>query len=510
MSRSRRRALGACPVLAALLVAALAGCGTGGPAKPQARPSVSASSEDPAVKVIGLPEGIEAEVRDTSVGMENGENLDFVSPLYTVAASAKPDEELADPVTVRLALDNALPATASVLVASRDSSDQPFTFLRGYLTTDGQHVQFTTRKLNQVGVLVVDVAGALNSLKEDVRSGLDAGVSTAVRRQDCLGAAEARQDEYSAAATRRQTLFWCFGLRDGERVVQVTNRRRVPVQVAHPGVAVVDSPRSAAAWAPWVGPLGRSNTFLPPGQSATYDAELQPRSRLVLTATSTATAQSLRLLQATARALVLRLTAFGVEPPSTVATLGAMLSVPSCRRSLGRGGAGVIAGCLGPTQLATFLQPDQLLVSPLVTDPTFSTFLRARSTSIESRVRSEELQRIVVRRGAPPFEAFTGTWTGKGRALSVSGTGVVTEMVNNKASLVIRLTYQLSDPSTKGDVSSAGARITQVTVGDRKLLTGRVPQVGDTGVLRIRAGVVTPPFLRTTYCKPANRSACAG
>lgn len=506
MNRSRRRACGARPLLAALLVVTLTACGTGGKAEPEASPSSSASPEDTAVKVVGLPEGTEAEVEDTSAGVENGENLDFVSPLYTLA----PVEELDDPVTVRLELDNALPPTATVLVASRDSDDQPFTFLRGYLTTDQQHVQFTTRKLNQVGVLAVDLPGALDSLQRDLRSGLAAGVSRAVKRQDCRGAAEARQDEYSLAVTNRQTLFSCFGLQNGKRVVQLTNRRRVPVQVTHPGVAVVDNPRSVPAWAPWVRALGPANTLLPPGQTATYDAELQPMSGLVLTATSTPTAQSLRLLRATARALVLRLTGFGFQPPTTADTLEAMLAMPSCRRSLSRGGAAVIAGCLGPTQLAELFESMQLLVSPLVTDPTFGSFLRSQSTSIASRVHSEELHRIVVLRAAPKFDSFVGTWTGKRRALSVSESGVVTEAVHDAGALVVQLTYQLTEPSSQGDSSAAEATITSVRVGNRKLLNGRVPQVGDAGVLRIRAGVVTPPFLKTNYCNAANKSTCAG
>ncbi len=505
MNRSRRRVSLPRALPAAFLLLALTACGNGTSA-PAAKPSASAAPENTAVKVVGLPEGVEPTIKDTSAGVEEGENLDFVSPLYTLATA----DELDNPVTVRLELDNALPTTATVLVASRDSAEQPFTFLRGYLTTDQQHVQFTTRKLNQVGVLAVDVPGALASLQEDIRSGLAGGVSSAVRKQSCQGAAGARQDEYSVSASKRKTLFWCFGLQNGKRVVELTNRRRVPVQVTHPGVAVVGNPRTVAAWSPWAGPLGLTHTFLPPGQTATYDAELQPKSRLVLTATSTRTAQSLRLLQATARALVLRLSGFGVEPPTTATTFNAMLEVPSCKRSLSKGGAAVVAGCLGPTQLAKLFESTQLLVNPLVTDPTFSSFLRSQADAIASRVRSEELQRIVVRRTAPKFEAFTGNWTGKGRALSISETGVVTEAIYNKAQLVIRLTYQLADPSTKGDTSSAGATITQVRVGNRKLLNGRVPQVNDAGVLRIRGGVVTPPFLRTNYCNAANKRTCAG
>lgn len=507
MNRSRRRVPAARPLLAALLVLALSACGAEGTAEePAAAPSASATPEDTGVEVVGLPEGTEASVSDTSAAVEDGEDLDFVSPLYTLA----PAGELENPVTVRLQLDNALPSTATVLVATRDSAEQPFAYVRGYLTTDQQHVQFTTRTLNQVGVVSVDVPGALGTLQQEVRSSVAAEVRPGVKKQACEGAAEARRDEYSATASKQQTVFWCFGIQDGRRVVQLTNRRALPVQVSHPGVAPVGNPRSVAAWAPWNGILGFESTFLAPGQTATYDAALQPRTRLVLTANSTPTAQSLRVLQATARALVRRLDGFGAEVPTAASTFDAMLATPSCRRSLARGGAALLAGCLGTNQVAKLFPSAPLLATPLVTDPTFRSFVRSQAVAVAEQVRSKEVQRVVVRRAAPKFDGFTGSWTGKGRSLAISATGVVTESVYNGGKLVIALTYRLAGPTTEGAVSSAEATITRVTIGNRKLLNGRIPQVRDAGVLRIDSGVVTPPFLKTNYCNAAKRKTCAG
>ncbi|MEO5610203.1 MAG: hypothetical protein ABIQ92_11165 [Ornithinibacter sp.] len=508
MNRSRRRIPAARPLLAALLVLALTACGSSGSGDsgnrgaPATQPSTA--PVDSAVKVVGLPEGTEASVKDTAAAGGDGENLTFVSPLYTLA----PGGALESPVTVRLELDNALPTDATVLVATRDTDQQPYKFVRAYLTTDQQHVQFTTRTLNQVGAVSVDVPSALESLQTDVRSGLAAGVVASVRRPACQGAGEARKDGYSIAASPKKTLFACFGVEGGKRVVKLTNRRRVPVQVSHPGAATVSNPR-VAAWRSWSGPLGLANTFLPPGQSVTYDADLQPRSRLVLTSTSTPTAQSLRLLQATVRALVLRLTAFGTEAPTAASAFAAMLAIPSCRRSLERGGAALLTECLGQSQVARLFPASQLLVAPLVTNRAFGSFLRSQAAAVADQVRSQELQRVVVRRAAPKFESFMGSWTGAGRSLSVSAPGVVTEAVYNQAQLVVQLTYQLADPTTKGTASSAKATITRVKVGDRKLLNGRVPQVRDTGVLRIDAGVVTPPFLKTNYCSAAKRKTCS-
>jgi len=469
-------------------------------------PSISAAPTDLGIKASGLPDGVELAVTDTSVGVQTGAHLDFVSPVFTV----EPSGTLAQPATITVELDNALPAATPVLVATRASADQPWAYQTGRLTEDQRHVEYTTTDLNQLGVLTLNVDAAVESLSTDIRNGLAAGVNKLVKPPTCDGRPEARLSGYSVTSTKSKALHWCFGLQGGKRVVRVTNRLRNPIEVAHPNVPVLKAPLVPGVFSPWGRFLGTTNTFLAPGRTATFDADLQPVTALFVSSDSSAMVQSLRLFQATARAIVLRLVGFGVGPATVGKTVDALLAKPQCRQSLGKGSDALLAGCFSPAKMASLFGSRAVLLAPLLTAPTTATFFRAQAQAM-TVAQPEAQQRIDVKRAAPDFTAFVGLWSGKSRLLTISAQGLVTETVYDDAGkLVIQLTYQLTDPVSKAGTTSAPSTITKVKIGQRKLVKGRLPQVGDTGVTRVSQGVVRPPALQTTYCdaKKAKKGVC--
>ena len=496
------------------VVLALGGCslgdlGSDGPvATPPEPSSTPLAPVDPPVEVIGLPDDVELEVSDAVPGVENGENLSFVSPVYTL----NPAGPLGSSVTVRLRLDNALPPAVPVLVVTRPSPEKPWTHVPGTLTSDARHVDFETTSLDEVGALAVDFESALAGFQQDLGVGLTTRVNRAAKKPTCAGEEEAREQGHTVAASKTKTLFWCFGLENGKHVIKVTNRRPIPIELAHPNVPVLANPQGASAWASWSRVLGTSNTVLAPGRSATYDADIEPKTELMLTAESLAAGQSLRLVQATVWALVLKLSKFGTPPANVTTTVNTFLAMPQCAKSLSKGSDAVIAGCFTPPKLVRVFGSRARLVAPLVTAPETPLFLRQQADGIAVQSRTTERQRIVVRRAAPDFKAYAALWAGPKRLLSIDVQGRVNEMVTDDAGAeIIRLSYQLEDPESTAEVASAKATITAVKVTKRKLVIGRVPRVGDTGALKIRKGVVTSPFLKATYCTPAatNRGSCA-
>jgi hypothetical protein len=125
----------------------------------------------------------------------------------------------------------------------------------------------------------------------------------------------------------------------------------------------------------------------------------------------------------------------------------------------------------------------------------------------------EGSQNILVRRAAPNFSAFVGTFTGEARSMMVAKDGVVFESVSNVTDEGVKrvadVTYQLSEPETEGGVSQAQAVITKVRVHDRKAFRDRAPRVGDTGTFRLEKGIVRSPFVGRNYCGAgARKGAC--
>jgi hypothetical protein len=447
------------------------------------------------VEASGLPEGVTLEIVGTTAGVESGENLDFVSPVYSLG----PAGPLTDPVTVSIELDNALPASSTLFVVSRDSGSQPWSLQRGRLSPDYRHVEFQTSKLNEVGVLSLEVDGALSSLTSDISAGLVTGINRTVKKPSCDLQKPALESGYSVASSKSSSLFWCFGMENSKRVLRVTNRRLVPVQIVHPNVPVLADPAAVPVWASWVKTLGTAATFLPPGRSATYNADLEPKAALSVTSASGVATQSLRLLRAQVRALVIQLTRLGFGTANVTKTVAALLARPQCATTIGHGTDAMLTGCFSRAKLLQTFGPRAQLLVPLVAAPAYAASLRPQATTLTA-AQPAETQRIVVKRAAPDFSALVGFWSGASRLMTVNGEGLVSEQLDSDGKLVIRLTYQLQDPVTTPAKSTARATLKSVKIGQRKLLNGRVPHVGDTGTLTRRYGLMTPPFLKTTYC----------
>ena len=205
---------------------------------------------------------------------------------------------------MQLLLDNALPRQTPVFVATRRTPSNPWTYLPARLMTDQQHAEFTTSHLSEFAVLAMDVDGALQNFRDDVRAQLGGGVDHSVAKPICDRSDEARKDGYSVGFSRgKQTAFWCFGLANEARAITVVNRRTVPIQVTHAAAPAIEPVSIPKAWTAWAGVLGdQDTTFLAPGRSVTYDVDLEPRKRVLISATTDSNAQSLRGLHATVAA----------------------------------------------------------------------------------------------------------------------------------------------------------------------------------------------------------------
>ena len=249
-------------------------------------------------------------------------------------------------------------------------------------------------------------------------------------------------------------------------------------------------------------PGDEDTTFLAPGRSVTYDVDLEPRKRLLISATTDSNAQSLRGLHATVAALVAAEKDFGAGTSKTVDTVNSLLSRPQCAKTLGQGSDKMLAGCFStPKVLATFGSRG-ILLSRLTAAPSTAAFLRKIYQAMAVGTVKEGNQNILVRRAAPNFSAFVGTYSGEARSMMVSKDGLVFESVSNVTDegvkRVVDVTYQLSEPETAGGVSRAQAVITKVRLYDRKAFRDR-PQVGDRPVAA-GAGRHRSTFVKRNYC----------
>ncbi len=504
----RRRAVPWRALVACLPVLAVAACGSAERAAPAqgSAPRIVATPVDPEVAATGMPDGLDLELIDTMPGSEDGDNVAFVSPVYSVI----PVGPLDTAATVTLRLDNAVPESTPLLVATRTSASGPWSYQPGQLTDDLRHVEFSTTSLTEVGVLALDVPGALAGFRDTVRSALYPTVETVTEKPTCEESDFAETSGYSVSDTKSKTLHWCLGLLDGSPILKITNRRATPVVVEHKDFKVVAEPGRAAAYAPWSRVVADTATLLAPGRTATYSTELETDSKRQLVAASTEETRGLRVLQAGSRGLAALLNDYGVGPARAGTTFTSLLARKRCARSLTQGVDAVVAQCFTDAAMVDLFGSASVFLTPVVAAPSFEVFL-ARQAKMLAAQAARQREQVVLSRAAPDFAGLVGGWSGSNRQLSVSDAGLVTEKVRDgRASVVIQLTYQLDSPISKDGVTNAKATITAVKVGNRKQVSGRLPAVGDAGTISLREGVISPPYLKTNYCdaKAAKKGAC--
>lgn len=515
-ARAGRAAL--LPALALLLAAS--GCSWFGDDEAPASKASPAPVEQvsAAVEVIGA----DVEVGDAIPAPATGRGLEFVSDLHELSGA-----RLVEPALVRVELDGALPDGTPVAVATRDGEEGAWRFAAGRLDADGTHAEFILSELGTVGVLALDADAISGRLADQVDAALeqDAASPDGVEAATCEDSAGATQDGYRAQSWNRRTLDWCLDLDGDARVLRVTNQRGVPVRVSAPGAAgrgtTGEPARRGVAWDAWTAAVasglatgaGGTDAVLAPGQSLELDADLEPGSSLLLTASDETRNRAVQLLHATTDGLAEQVAGFGLAPrrdvPGARRVLTRLLEVPACAGALDGSLGTLVRRCLSTSALEQALGPQGALAAQALTPRRTTAMLRARLAPLRKAAAKVE-QRVEITRDTPQFGPLVGRFTGTARSLVVTADGLATETFGTADGPVLTVGYQLGDPDVGGRSATATATVTSVQVLDRAAAKGLVvPRVGQSGVLSIApAGVIASPFLGRTYCTDAARARC--
>ena len=514
----RRRRGGIRPLVASATVACVAllltACGGNQAQSPPSINTLPAATATPkaeqSVIVTGLSDGVNVTVSPGEPGTSPGGGLDFVSPIYTLG----PSGPLGGRATVTIALDHPVPTGTTLKVGSRPSDTGSWSWLPATLTADAQHAQFTTDRFSQFGVLTQDVGTEVSTYEDGVHTALTSTLSEGPTKPTCQNTKVAHKDGYKVASWPRDTLGWCLGMDKATHILTVMNRREFPVQVAHGTAAATQTTSKVdGVWTTWFGILapGSTDTFLAPGGSVTYDADLNPGNTLLVNPESSAKTQSTRALYAAVGALVSQLHTYGSSTPTTEQAFQSLVARPQCADALGQGSVVLQEGCLAPARLTKVLGDGVSLLQPVLLAPGIKAFWGRQFAFLAQQDKDTDSQHIIVGVKTADFGDLVGSFTGHTRTLSVSRTGLVTERVDDGTSPVIQLTYQLSNPKVTGrkagaktgGTTTAQALLKAVKIYDKSAVGGTPPQVGDVGTITFKDGIVTPPFLQTTYCNAA-------
>jgi hypothetical protein len=481
---------------------ALASCTSSGakgpsPDRSEANRPVASPTTAPGVSVARLELTNKVKVTDLGRASAPGRFMKFASRIYSVTTSGP---RLHRPARLRIALVQHLAPATPVLVATRETEAEAWTYVAGKLTPDGRHVTFAATRFGMFGALTIDVKALIEAFKRDFLNGIDGGLTRTVNQPLCDQQAVARSDGFTINSSSGSTLYWCFGAGSAGRILKVTNRRRFPVELAHPNMALLGNELDAGAWASLSHIGSGSNTILAPGATATYNANLQHGEGEGISTEIDGPGQSLYALQVGVQTLVSILTRFDLGGGDYADAADTLLTIHSCSTSVTNGSGDILAGCFSPADLVRAFGTKGLLLAPLMTAGPVVSFFHAEVDALVSQFNDNDRYQIFIKRAAPTFDAFAGQWYGHTRSLIVSESGAAKESIGDGCcNPIIDVTYQLSSPVQQGDRWTATATVTSVVVHD-SLGLATAPSVGAIGQFELHSGVINVSLSRTNYC----------
>lgn len=365
-----------CRVLAVSLIAsvALAACSGNEDPGPDSRARVTAS---------GLPSGRDLEVEDIGVARRPGDGVDVVSRLYELG----PAGDLGGRATISIELERELEPGAPVVVATRASSEEPWTYLPATLADDRRHASFETTHFSQFAILGLDLDALVDEFQKVFLDGVTSGLTADAVQPRCKGEAEARREGFEVRSKGEGTLAWCFGVEGGRRVLKATNQRSFPLTVEHPNMAVIDN----QAPEPLVlANLSRftsgKNFILAPRGTATLNADLDPGGSEGISTDVDAVGQTYYAIETGARALASILSRFGAQP--TQRAFDSIFTGAECGAALARSWGDALGACLSPKTIVEAFGPTGWILAPVLVAAPLVAFFKSQGEALVSQWES--------------------------------------------------------------------------------------------------------------------------
>ena len=404
-------------VAAATVAAIVAGCAQGpsGPAS-----SVTGSSPRPAV------------VTAAAVPLRH---VEVFSRTYRLS----PSGPLARPQTVSLPLTRRVPAGWTIVVATAETSQGPWSYLPARLSPDRSMAIFTTVHHSIFTVIGEDVVSLLGFFKTQFLDGLSSGATVSATQPSCAGQAAARSG-YTVQSSAGPTVYWCLGMdSSGQRILRVVNDRLYPLEIQHPGLSVAEHPAvDYGSLASLSHVLSGRLSILAPGAQIGYRVSLARGQAAGAQTAVDGFGQSLFALQTGINALLAILTRFGAGGATKgITVMNDALGDAACADAMYAGNPGaILASCLSPKEMLEDFGSAGVLLAPLAAVGGLADFFASEFQGLHDIWTNEDQYTIVVRGqasvpvlGQPMGDFVNGQGFGEARPATLFNGGDPTGLV---------------------------------------------------------------------------------
>jgi hypothetical protein len=325
----------------------------------------------------------------------------------TVALSATyelaPSGSLREPATLRIPLHHRVARGTPVLGAHLRRPGDTWTPLRVGLSADRRFALVRVRHFSLIEIFTSGVIDIIRELKEGVFDGLTAGLVAEAKPPSCNDEGRARSDGYSINSDSKDTVYWCFGLERGERLLRVVNNRRYPLAMTHAGLPVIDQGGGGVRWERLSRFFSGREAILSPREQLTFAVRLDRGATGTVHTRFDGVGFSLYQLQVGVESVLEILTRFGAGSGiQAVDLVDKLLAVPNCASAIAGTAGDLLAKCFSKSLLADVLGPKAYLVTPFMWTGEILSFFRSSFNALGDQLHARDRYRILIRHAATP------------------------------------------------------------------------------------------------------------
>lgn len=326
-----------------------------------------------------------------------------------------PGGNLSAAITLTFKLTRRLQPGDVALLATSESDHDSWILVQPTISQDGWYATVQTNHLSRWQVLWFDVTQAASDFKAEFLDSLSGDATTQAQQPHCDNEAAARQDDYVITRSAKDTLYWCFGVEDGQRVLKIVNRMRYPLEVSHAGLTVKHTALPKLELDELARLAAGPDTMLYPFEEADYTVDLAVNHRAVLDTVYSGLAQSLYQLEVgvTTAANVLTLFGAGGKVLKTAAMEGStfaqivtttdkFLQIKDCAGALLDLHSGsVVSGCFSPADMIKAFGWKGFLLAPIMALGSLVEFFHSEFDAFVDIIAGNDQYGIIVSRFHP-------------------------------------------------------------------------------------------------------------
>ena len=347
-----------------------------------------------------------------------------------VVQQITPAGPLGAPLTLRFKLQHRVdPKHHAVFVATREDNRHTWTYPQAKIAKDGRSATVQATHLSDWWPFDIDLDAMTKDFEDNVLEATTGGMYLNVQQPTCKNEAAAKGDDFGITSSSGNTVYWCFGIEDGVRIVRVINNRSYPLQLSSTNMAVKTKP--ASQWdARHMGQFGKW-VYLMPGESVTYKVTAQRGQRATINTEFSGYAQSLYNLDVAVEALTTILAKLGGKELKGALKYQAMdklLGYRDCANDVvAKNFGGMFVHCFGFKQLSELFGFKAALLAPFTAIGSVATWFKSSLNAFGDMWNGRSNYTIVVLQTpkVDKLKPYVGEWAihTLGATVNTDGTG---------------------------------------------------------------------------------------